>query len=490
MLFNTIDFVIFFLAVLTVLVIMKNRKFQLLFLLAASYFFFYYTSNYLIFLLVISTVLDFFVGKEIWNSTNLRRKKVLLSLSLIGNLSLLGAFKYADFAILSFNFLGNYLDFSNDIPLLNLILPIGISFYTFQTISYTADIYRGKLKPSKSFWEFAFFVTFFPQLIAGPIVRATEFLPQLREKLDNFKLGSRLRQIQIHNSNLKLGITIMALGFLKKMFFGDNIAPMVNDIFSQPIGLESFTIILGSFGFLIQLYGDFSGYSDIAIGAALILGFKLPLNFNHPFFAHSPSNWIRRWHITLFAWFRDYVYIPLGGSKKGKGRTYLNLFLVMLIAGLWHGASWNFAVWGTLIGVYLAAERIIANSFPNLKNSLFFKNKFILIISIFVTQYLIMLSVPAFRISDVDGMIFAMGKMIFWDFAIENTLEIILNHKLPVFLIGTFVIFEFIFFKVPKLIEKIASARLIIWGIFLIGITLLIMVFYDASPDQFIYFRF
>ena len=215
MLFNTIDFVIFFIAVLVVITIFRQRRFQHVFLVIASYFFFYFTSNYLIVLLIFSTLLDFYVGKSIWNSKSIQKKKLLLSASLAGNLGLLGFFKYSDFAVLQFNLLGEFFDLTSDIPLLDLALPIGISFYTFQTISYTVDIYRGKLKPSESFKEFALFVSFFPQLVAGPIVRAKHFLPQLREKMENFDSPGKLKQIILEGGNLKLGITIMSLGFFK-----------------------------------------------------------------------------------------------------------------------------------------------------------------------------------------------------------------------------------------------------------------------------------
>jgi len=368
MLFNTIDFIIFFVIVLAVITIIKHKKYQHLFLLLASYFFFYYSSNYLIVLLIASTILDYYVGREIFNSESKSRKKLLFIASLAGNLGLLGFFKYADFAILQFNILGNSLDLASNIPFLNLALPIGISFYTFQTISYTVDIYRDKLEPSKSLREFALFVAFFPQLVADPIVRASEFLPQLREKISKYEAGIRLRQIIIDNSNLKIGITIMMFGFLKKMFFADNIAPMVNSIFSNPVGLDSFSIILATIGFGIQIYGDFSGYSDIAIGAALILGFKIPINFNKPYFATSPSDFWRRWHISLSSWLRDYLYIPLGGNKRSHGRTYFNLAAVMFLGGLWYGASWNFVIWGMLHGVYLAIHKLISDKFPSLKN--------------------------------------------------------------------------------------------------------------------------
>jgi len=344
MLFNTIDFVIFFIFVISALVIVKNRKFQHLILLASSYFFFYYSSNYLLVLLIISTVLDFYIGKEIWKTNSINKKKLLLSISLAGNLGLLGFFKYSDFAIFQFNLLGNYFDLSTNIPYLNLLLPIGISFYTFQTISYSVDIYRGKLEQSKSLREFSIFVSFFPQLVAGPILRASEFLPQLRQKINEHSGTNILKQIRISDYNFKIGLTLMAFGFFKKMFFADNIAPLVNKIFDAPIGQESFTIILGAIGFGIQIYSDFSGYSDIAIGAALILGFHIPINFNKPYFATSPSDFWRRWHISLSSWLRDYLYIPLGGNRKTKSRTYTNLIIVMFLGGLWHGASWNFIV--------------------------------------------------------------------------------------------------------------------------------------------------
>ena len=218
MLFNSYEFIIFFILVLTAVAIIRQRRFQHLFLIAVSYFFFYFSSNYLLSLLIASTILDFYIAKEIWNTKNIKRKKILLSISLAGNLGLLGFFKYADFAIDQFNILGNHFDLGTSIPLLDLVLPIGISFYTFQTISYTVDVYRGHLEPSKSFREFALFVAFFPQLVAGPILRAKDFLPQLREKLNNNNGISKIRQIKIHPTNLKIGITLMAFGFLKKMF--------------------------------------------------------------------------------------------------------------------------------------------------------------------------------------------------------------------------------------------------------------------------------
>ena len=490
MLFNTLDFFIFFILVLTAVAIIRQRRFQHLFLIAVSYFFFYFSSNYLLSLLIVSTVLDFYIAKEIWNTKNIKRKKILLSISLAGNLGLLGFFKYADFAIDQFNILGNHFDLGTSIPFLDLILPIGISFYTFQTISYTVDVYRGHLEPSKSFREFALFVAFFPQLVAGPILRAKDFLPQLREKLNNSNGISKIRQIKIHPTNLKIGITLMAFGFLKKMFFADNIAPMVNEIFASPIGLNSFEIWMGTLAFGIQIYGDFSGYSDIAIGAALILGFKIPLNFNKPYFATSPSDFWRRWHISLSSWLRDYLYIPLGGNKKSPNRTYLNLATVMLLGGLWHGASWNFVIWGMLHGGYLAIHKVISDKFPGIKIHPFFKSKFGKIISILITQYFVFLAWIPFRVGDIEGMLYAIEKYVFLDFLTTQTFELMAAHKLPIVLLILFIILNFISYKKGNLLEIISNLHLKYWVIILFSITVTILFFYDGNPENFIYFRF
>jgi len=489
MLFNSIEFLIFLVVVCSILAIIKYRNFQHMFLLIASYLFFYFSSNYLLSLLIISTVLDYYVGKEIYNSKTKARKKLLLVISLAGNLGLLGFFKYADFAIDQFNVFGNYINLSDGIPFLNLALPIGISFYTFQTISYTVDIYRGQLKPSNSLREFALFVSFFSQLVAGPIVRAKEFLPQLREKFsNNDSVYSRL--IQIKSSNLKLGITIIAFGFFKKMFFADNIAPLVNQIFTNPVGASSFEIWTATIAFGIQIYGDFSGYSDIAIGTALILGFKIPMNFNKPYFALSPSDFWRRWHISLSSWLRDYLYIPLGGNRKSPSRTYINLFIVMFFGGLWHGASWNFVIWGVLHGLYLGIHDLLKNRFPFLTKIKFFQTKSGKILSILITQYFVFLAWIPFRIHDFDHLSYAMQKYVFIDFVTDNILQFILLYKIPVALMVLFVILHFISFRKSDLILKISNLPLKYWFIPLAIIMTLIVLFYDGNSKDFIYFRF
>ena len=490
MLFNSIDFIVFFIVVITALVIIKYRNFQHLLILAASYFFFYYSSNYLIILLIFTTIWDFYFGKIIYKTNDQKKKKLFLITSLAGNLGLLGFYKYADFAITQFNILGNHFDLNTQIPLLHLALPIAISFYTFHSITYTVGLYRRHFEPAKTFTEYAIFVAFFPQLVAGPILRAKDFLPQLREKLENFSSKAKLRQITIESSNLKFGITLMAFGFLKKMFFADNIAPMVNHIFSNPIGLESFTIILGAIAFGIQIYCDFSGYTDIALGAAMIMGFKIPINFNKPYFATSPSDFWCRWHISLSSWLRDYLYIPLGGNRKSKGRTYLNLFTVMFLGGLWHGASWNFVIWGMLHGSYLAIHKVISDRFPILKNHRFFKTRIGILVSIIGTQYLVFLAWIAFRIQDTNAILYSIHKYIIWDLHVNGSRSFISNHEFPIGVILIFSLLHYLSYKKGNLIEQFANLKLQYWFMFLTSLILLILLFYDGNPGNFIYFQF
>jgi len=489
MLFTTIEFLVFFVFVIAVISTIRYRKFQHTLLLSASYFFFFFSSNYLLALLIFSTLLDFYAGRAIWNNKNIRTKKIILALSLAGNVGLLGFFKYADFGIAQLNSLGNLLGFGPEIPLLNIVLPIGISFYTFQSMSYTIDIYRGKLEPSKSLREVAIFVAFFPQLIAGPILRAKDFLPQLREKMDKLKL-TKLRFIRLEKANLQIGVTMMALGFFKKMFFADNIAPMVNEIFSMPMGLESFTIIWGTIGFGIQVYCDFSGYSDIAIGAALILGFKIPLNFNKPFFATSPADFWRRWHISLSSWVKDYLFIPIVYRKIGSDLVLISgVLFAFLLLGLWHGAGWNFIIFGLMHGIYVAFETYIRKSSPRFANNRFFKTRMGRIVSILFTQYLVFFAWISFRVEDADLMIYTMQKFLIWDFQIENTIGFIRAHKFESGLICLFLILHFISYRLGNLIQRISSRNIFLF-VFLTVVIVSILFFYDGNSEDFIYFKF
>jgi len=489
LLFNSVDFLVFFALVITISVIIKNKNFSHIFLVVASYFFFYFSNNFLISLLIFSTMLDYYIAKEIWSTNSKSKKKRLLLISIIGNLGLLGLFKYADFGISQFNELFKLIGL-NEIPLLEIILPVGISFYTFQTLGYTIDVYRGQLAPAKSFKEFALFVAFFPQLVAGPILRASNFLPQIREKFSHLDTKNYLKQILIQRTNLKVGLTLMSFGFFKKMFFADNIAPFVDEIFLNPVGLDSFAILLGTIGFGIQVYCDFSGYSDIAIGAALILGFKVPQNFNFPFFATSPTEFWRRWHISLSTWVRDYVFYPMLNFKSSKLRLFVSVFATLFLIGIWHGAGWNFVIFGIVHGLYVGIETAIRSIFPSLQNNSFLKSRFGKIISILSTQYLILIGFLIFRVHNLEHLSYSVQKLIFIDLEINGVSSFILEHKFPLFLMMLFVIIHFISFRNPKMLDKISNLRLTYWVIFLIIVFTSIIFFSDTNPRDFVYFRF
>ena len=489
MLFNSVDFIVFFAFVISLIVIIRNRNFHYIFLIAASYFFFYFSNNFLITLLIFSTILDYYVGKQIWITNDKSKKKKLLVLSIIGNLGLLGFFKYTDFAISQFNEIFGLIGI-DEIPLLEIVLPVGISFYTFQTLSYTIDVYRGNLTPSKSLKEFALFVSFFPQLVAGPILRASNFLPQIREKFVELR-NQNLKETIIQNSNLKFGLTLMSFGFFKKMFFADNIAPFVDEIFINPIGLDSFAIVLGTIAFGIQLYCDFSGYTDIAIGAAFILGFKIPKNFNFPYFATSPAEFWRRWHISLSSWVKDYVFFPLVmNNKRSTPRIISSMFVTMFLIGIWHGAGINFIIYGIIHGSYVGIETYLRNKFPSLRKNSFLKSKFGKIISILATQYLIFLSFLAFRIHDLEMLSYSIQKFIFFDFVSTGLIDFILEHKFPFALITLFIVMHIISYKNQNIINKISNLKLTYWTMFLILLMTSIIFFYDTNPQDFIYFRF
>jgi D-alanyl-lipoteichoic acid acyltransferase DltB (MBOAT superfamily) len=282
----------------------------------------------------------------------------------------------------------------------------------------------------------------------------------------------------------------MAFGFFKKMVIADNLSQMVGDALNSPIGQDSFTIILGTIGFGFQIYCDFSGYTDIAIGASRVMGLKIPINFNKPYFATSPSDYWRRWHISLSSWLRDYLYIPLGGNHRSKLRTYLNIFIVMFLGGLWHGASWNFALWGLLNGLYVVIQKIFVDKIPLLANTRFFNTRLGIIVSILVTQYFLFLARIAFRVQNVNFIKYSMFKYIFLDLHTKATLDYISVHRFPIIIMSIFFILHFISYKIPDLREKISGLSLRYWMLFLSSIMLCVFFFYIGNPENFIYFKF
>jgi alginate O-acetyltransferase complex protein AlgI len=334
MLFNSFEFLIFLPTVFGLYwFLLKNQpKLQNILILLSSYLFYGWWDYRFLSLLIFSTLLDYSVAIQLGKSQKENTRKLLLGISLLGNLGLLGFFKYYNFFIENLTSALELAGIQANPLSLNVILPVGISFYTFQTLSYTIDVYRKKLNPAQDFIQFSAYVTFFPQLVAGPIERATHLLPQ-------FKHPRRFNSILATD-----GIQQILWGLFKKMVIADNAAVMANEIFNHSTSYDTASLILGSLAFTIQIYGDFSGYSDIALGTSKLFGFTLMKNFATPYFSRDIAEFWRRWHISLSTWFRDYLYIPLGGSKNGK--AIRNTLIIFLVSGLWHGANWTFVLWG------------------------------------------------------------------------------------------------------------------------------------------------
>jgi alginate O-acetyltransferase complex protein AlgI len=348
--FVSIEFFILLLILLVVLMVFRQPTIRKMALLVASCVFYAWWDWRFLGILATVTVLDYYISQFLVKATDPMQRKVLLWTSIVINLGFLGVFKYFNFFIDSLNMITAPLGWYAGT--LSIILPIGISFYTFETLSYVIDIYRGIAKPADSLLDYAIFITFFPRLVAGPIMRATEFLPQLE------------RGIYLHHKNMVDGIQLFLRGMLKKVVIADNLALAVDAIYKAPAVFSSPTVWLTVCAYSIQILYDFWGYTDMARGISRMLGIELPLNFDAPYTAQSITEFWNRWHISLSTWLRDYVYIPLGGNRKGKVRTYLNMMITMLLGGLWHGASWNFILWGGLHGIYLALERLLAGSKP------------------------------------------------------------------------------------------------------------------------------
>lgn len=337
MLFNSIEF-LFFLPTVFILywfVFGRSWRWQNLLILVASYFFYGWWSWKFLGLLILSTVLDYIYGFSV-ASTNRRRAKTFLWLSVINNLGILAVFKYYNFFAVQFQEVFALFGLRTNPVLLNVLLPVGISFYTFHGMSYVFDIYRGKQKPVSNYVNYAVFVAFFPLLVAGPIERANHLLPQIQQRR-TFRYAQMIE-----------GCKLILWGFVKKVLIADSLAVIVDDIFLHYTNANGATLAMGAIAFSFQIYGDFSGYSDIALGTAKLFGFELLSNFRFPYFSRDIAEFWRRWHISLSSWFRDYLYIPLGGSKQGKAKAVRNTFIIFLVSGFWHGASWNFIVWGAI----------------------------------------------------------------------------------------------------------------------------------------------
>lgn len=342
MLFSSGIFWALFLLFIPIYAMLKNRRWQMItFVVAFSLYFYYKSSGFFFLLLVGTSLLDWSLSRLMMRLVSRAARRACVTLSIMASIGILCYFKYANFFIDNWNGI-----VGDNFQPLDIILPVGISFYTFQSISYIVDVYKGRVEATKTWLEYAFFLSFFPALVAGPIVRADYFLPQVKQN------------VKATRDEIYLGLWLIILGIVKKAIIADYIAQYNDLIFANPTGYTGFESLMGVVGYTMQIYCDFSGYSDMAIGIALIMGFKLSANFNFPYKSNNLTDFWRNWHISLSSWLRDYIYIPLGGNRKGTLRTYLNNFLTMLIGGLWHGANWKFVIWGAMHGIGLAIHKL------------------------------------------------------------------------------------------------------------------------------------
>lgn len=340
MLFNSVQFLIFF-PIVAALYFLIPYKYRWILLLGASYYFYMAWRPEYIILIVLSTCIDYFSSIMMGKESDKKKRKKYLCISLVSNLGLLFIFKYFNFFNESLKEIFYYFNIEHNIPDFSLLLPMGISFYTFQTLSYTIDVYRGRREPEKHFGIFALYVTFFPQLVAGPIERSERLLPQFYEKHD------------FDYKRVTDGLKRIAWGMFKKVVIADRLAIAVDTVYNKPTEFQGLAFIIATIFFAFQIFCDFSAYSDMAIGSAEVMGFRLMENFKRPYFSKSISEFWKRWHISLSTWFRDYLYIPMGGNRASVPRHYFNLFFTFLVSGLWHGANWTFIMWGALHGFYL-----------------------------------------------------------------------------------------------------------------------------------------
>jgi alginate O-acetyltransferase complex protein AlgI len=490
MVFNSYTFIVFFMIMLILHNLPFSWKTKKINLLIASYIFYAAWNPPFILLLWLSTVVDFFVGKSLYTQQNKHKRKLLLVISLIGNLGMLCFFKYGGFVLDNFTHLVNAFGMNYHPAKPNIILPAGISFYTFTTLCYTIDMYKRESKPVQSLLDFSLFVTFFPHLVAGPIVRPPQLVPQ-------FETPRKASQQQ-----LLQGLLLITLGLFMKVVLADGmLSESANNVFNAHQALTTLDAWTGVLAFSGQIFFDFAGYSTCAIGVALSLGFILPENFLFPYAALGFSDFWRRWHITLSSWLRDYLYIPLGGNRKGKFRTYINLMITMLIGGLWHGANWTFVVWGALHGFYLWVEKFVQEfkkepvpalatihtsgfspALPFFKSKTF--NNFILAL---ITFFLINVTWVFFRAADFTTawhILLAMFSHVPNAGALLTTLSIIKVSVVIVCMIA--------FHWTMRNTRVITVAEKMPW--WLLGITwsvlLLLLIWSQESSSSFIYFQF
>lgn len=484
MIFNSVSFAIFF-TIVTSLYFIIPYKYRWVWLLASSCYFYMAFVPVYILILFFTIIIDYFAGILIERSTG-KKRRLMLICSLVANIGILAVFKYYNFFIDTLNNMPGYNYQTGTLQKLSIILPIGLSFHTFQAMSYTIEVYRGQQKPERHFGIYALYVMFYPQLVAGPIERPQNLLHQFYEKHD------------IDYKRITDGLKLMAWGLFKKVVIADRLAILVDNVYDNPSEHHGLSFIIATFFFSFQIFCDFSGYSDMAIGMARVIGFKLMKNFNSPYHAQSVREFWGRWHISLSTWFKDYLYIPLGGSRVTIPRWYLNLFIVFLVSGLWHGASWTFVAWGALHGIYVVGGHILSPIFKKLQVSLpMWLSRSV---NILVTFTLVSFAWIFFRAASI-GQAFYIIRSMFTDTFTD--INLLLHHKqsnLNLGLIGKelwlaalgIIILEFVhvFQQKYNIYRLIAGSPVYVrWALYYTFLFAL-LVFNASGTKAFIYFQF
>lgn len=471
MLFQTLEFLYFFLPLLAAMLLAQTNSSKKAVLLVFSYGFYMLWNPAFILLLLFYTLFNYFMGNRMASATN---KKQWLVLAIVTNLLILAYFKYFNFLEDNLLFFLRLFGYEPSWTAVHIFLPIGISFYTFEVISYTVDIYRGDTKPAPNVIDFALFLAFFPRLVAGPILRPTDFLAQLGER----------RGLDYHQKH----VLLFAKGLFKKMIIADNLCTFSDQVLNNPDHYPSFIIWLGVLCFTVQIYCDFSGYSDMAIAIAGFLGYHFPLNFNRPYFATSPSEFWTKWHISLSSWLRDYLYIPLGGNRGGTWNTYRNLMLTMLIGGLWHGASWNFVVWGGLHGFIQVVYRL----FDLDKKIKSVSNPLVVFLAWLLFQYFVWLTWITFRVTDFGKMLVVLKKFVVFDFdfQIQNIGLGTMNFFSTLFFLFLFACLHIVSKKTYGVENYLVRQNKWVLAACLILLGMSYFVFWPLKQAPFIYFQF
>lgn len=485
MLFNSIDFAIF-LPVFFILywfVTAKSLRLQNLLILFSSYVFYGWWDYRFLALIAFSTLVDYVIGLLIWKDIKQggKNKFYYLLTSVFVNIGFLGFFKYYNFFVDNFTKAFTFFGYEFGSSTLNIILPVGISFYTFQTMSYTLDIFNGKLEPTKNFIGFAAFVSFFPQLVAGPIERASNLLPQILSKRS-------FKQTQAYE-----GVRLILWGLFKKIVIADALAPSVDEIFTNYSMFPSQILILGAVFFAFQIYCDFSGYSDIARGLAKLLGMELMVNFNFPYFSRSIAEFWRKWHISLSTWFRDYLYIPLGGSRVGFYKSLRNVFIIFLVSGFWHGANWTFIAWGGIHALLFVPSFIIKNNRNNLEDlsaSKFYLPSLQDVLKILYTFFIVTIAWIFFRANSISIALDYIYNIFVFDFSPYTFLNPYDNQVLfkEYFYLILLIILEYLFItKILNFYSKDKISRILFDTLLLI-----VIIINNPVSDSlsFIYFQF